>query len=163
MKRRQTSVPAQWLITDDRLGDVREAIRRLPRGSGVLVRHHHLAAGDRARLLSEIRRLARARGLQVTDEADGSLVRVHDASEIRQAGLGRAAILLLSPLHETRSHPGRRPLPRMRAAALARLARQPVLALGGMDRRRFRTLKSLGDDGWAAIDGWLGVSRSRQP
>ena len=37
-------------------------------------------------------------------------------------------------------------------AALARLARCPVIALGGMNASRFRHLKPLGAYGWAAID-----------
>ena len=160
MKRRQTSVPRQWLITDERLGpDLLRLIGRLPRCSGVLVRHHHLSPGERQRLLRRIRRIGRGRGLEVVDEADRRTARVHDAREIRKARLSQAQILLLSPLFGTRSHPEWRPLPRMRGAALARLAGAPVIALGGMDERRFRTVQKLGFAGWAGIDAWLSVTK----
>ena len=146
MKRRQTSIPGQWLITDGRLADPLEVIRRLPPGAGVLVR-------DR-RLLRPIRQLGASRGLQVVAESR-RMVRVHNAREIRQAQLAGADLLLLSPLYPTRSHPRWRALPRMRAAALLRLATVPVIALGGMDDRRFRRVRKLGFAGWAGIDAWL--------
>ena len=46
-------------------------------------------------------------------------------------------------------------MPHMRAAVLARLSRQPVLALGGMNARRFRQIEPLGFVGYGAIDGWF--------
>ena len=150
MKRRQTSVPRQWLITDERLGDPLELVRRLPPGGAVLVRDQ--------RLLRPIKRLSAARRLEVVAESR-RVVRVHNAREIRQAQLGGAEVLLLSPLYPTRSHPDWRPLPRMRAAALLRLAKVPVVALGGMDERRFRPVRKLGFAGWAAIDAWLKVPK----
>ena len=150
MKRHQNSVPRQWLITDERLGDSFELVRRLPRGSAVLVRDQ--------RLLRPIERLSAARRLEVIAESRRA-VRVHNAREIRQAQLGGAEVLLLSPLHPTRTHPEWRPLPRMRAAALLRLAKVPVIALGGMDEQRFRSLQKLGFAGWAGIDAWLKVPK----
>ncbi|MBA2770470.1 MAG: thiamine phosphate synthase [Sphingomonas sp.] len=156
MKHRQTSTPRQWLITDQRLGpEMLRLIGRLPRGSGVLVRHHHLRPSDRRQLLRRVRRVGRQRNLEVIDEDGGRLARVHGAREIRQARLAGARILLLSPLFETRSHPHWRALSRMRAAALVRLAKMPVIALGGMDERRFRRVEKLGFAGWAGINAWL--------
>jgi thiamine-phosphate pyrophosphorylase len=147
MKRRQTSTPRQWLITDDRLGpDLLQILRRLPRGSGVVVRH--------PRLLRLIRMVAASRQFTVVCEGR-RVARVHDAWEIRQAQIGSAKLLLLSPIYPTRSHPDWLPLPRMRAAALLRLAKVPVIALGGMDERRFAKVQKLGFAGWAGIDAWL--------
>lgn len=155
MKRRQSSVPEQWLVTDERFGaGLLKAIRTLPPGSGILVRHHHLTVPERSRLLRQIRQAARLRKLVVVDEAKGRVARVHDSAEMRQAGLSGAALIFLSPLYLTQSHPAWRPLPRMRAAALVRLARVPVIALGGMNAVRFRRIRGLGFAGWAAIDGW---------
>jgi thiamine-phosphate pyrophosphorylase len=155
MRRRQ-SLPEQWLITDPRIGHrLLAEVRRLPVGSGIILRHHHLPRGERARLLASVRRIARARRLLVVEEGAGGAARVHDAREIVRARLGGAAILLLSPLFQTRTHPGAPALPRMRAAALARLAGLPLLALGGVDERRFRKVKALGFEGWAGIDAWL--------
>ena len=79
---------------------------------------------------------------------------MHNAREVREAGLARVPLLFLSPMNRTRSHPGWVPLPRMRAAALLRLAKAPVIALGGMDERRFAEVRRLGFDGWAGIDAW---------
>lgn len=152
--RRFQNIPRRWLITDERLGDVRRIARRLPRGSGVLVRHHQLPPGERRRLLVQLRRIASARGLVVVDEADGHSARVHNPREILEARLCRARLLLLSPLFPTRTHPEMAALPRMRAAALARLAGQPLIALGGMNDRRFRAVERLGFQGWAGIGAW---------
>jgi thiamine-phosphate pyrophosphorylase len=147
--------PTQWLISDPRLGDLLAIARRLPRGTGILLRHHHLPAGERRRLLRQLRRMAPRRGLMVIDEAAGTTARVHDSREIRQARLSGARHLFLSPLFRTRSHPDWPALPRMRAAALARLGRGQLLALGGVNAERFRRLRSLGFLGWGGIDGWL--------
>jgi thiamine-phosphate pyrophosphorylase len=153
MKHRQTSMPGQWLITDERLGPVPlRMIGQLPRGTGVLVRD--------PTLLAAIRRIAGQRGLVVVEEGR-RVVRVHDAREIRQARIAGAEMLLLSPIFATRSHPQWRPLARMRAAALVRLANTRVIALGGMDERRFRLVRGLGFDGWAGIDAWLKPRKSR--
>lgn len=160
MKPRQ-SLPEEWLVTDERMGQaLLPAVRRLPRGSGVLFRHHSLPPGDRARLLRRMQRIATARALTLIDEASGKAARVHGMRELRQARLRGARLMLVSPLFATRSHPGWRPLPRMRAAALARLAGGPVLALGGMGASRFARVKALGFHGWAGIDVWL-KKRSR--
>ena len=156
MHRRQ--LPRQWLITDPRLGDrLIPTVRRLPKGCGVLIRHHQLKSGERQRLIRAVRRLARTRGLVLMDEADGQVARVHNAAEIRHAQMRRVRILLLSPIHRTRSHPDWAPLPRMRAATLLRLARVPVVALGGMDQRRFARVQALGFHGWAGIDAWIRI------
>lgn len=154
------SLPEQWLITDERMGSgLLPAIARLPRGAGILFRHHALAPGERARLLRRIRRLAASRGLMLVDEASGAAARVHDASEIRAARARGAQLLFLSPLFPTRSHPGRPALPRMRAAALAKLAGRPLIALGGMDSRRYPEVRKLGFDGWAGLDAWTAGRR----
>jgi thiamine-phosphate pyrophosphorylase len=42
----------------------------------------------------------------------------------------------------------------MRAAALARLAGRKLVALGGMDERRFRRVERLGFVGWAGISAF---------
>lgn len=155
MKRRQT-LPRQWLVADERLDkELWRAVQMLPRGSGVLFLYRHLPIGERARMRSRLRHLGRWRGLSIIGEAPGQAARVHNAKELRQAALGRIPVLFLSPMFPTRSHPDWKPIPRMRAAALLRLARVPVIALGGMDERRFRRLKHLRFHGWAGIDAWI--------
>jgi len=155
MKRRQTLVPNQWLVADDRIGEEPwRALRSLPRGSGVLFLYLDIPKPKRARLMAKLRTVARTRGLVLVDEGKGEAARVHNARELRQAGLRHAPLLFLSPLYATRSHPDWKPVPLMRAAALVRLSRVPVVALGGMDSKRFRRIKLLGLSAWAGIDAW---------
>jgi len=156
MSHRQTEISSEWLILDARLGDSWwGAVRKLPRGTGVLVLRHELSARDRRKLLGLLRPIATARRLRVIDEGARSAVRVHNARELRLALTARVPLILLSPIFATRSHAEWKPLPRMRAAALARLAGRRAIALGGMTRRRFRAIQKLGFTGWAGIDGWI--------
>lgn len=154
MKRRQR-VPRQWLVADARLGDALwKAIARLPRGSGVLLLYRELPRRERARLVARLRRVARRQALVIADELGGEAGRIHNLRELRRSA--GVPLLFVSPLFPTRSHPDWTPLPRMRAAALARLARAPVIALGGMDEARFERIRRLGFKGWAGIDAWTG-------
>jgi thiamine-phosphate pyrophosphorylase len=72
---------------------------------------------------------------------------------LREIGLARrlgADAALLSPVFPTRSHPGGAVLGPVRFRLLARQARLPVIALGGMTGAKAR---ALGWRSWAAIDG----------
>jgi thiamine-phosphate pyrophosphorylase len=104
--------------------------------------------------LRRLRRRARGRGLVIVVEARGQSARVHDQRELSRALAGKVSLILLSPLFETASHPDWAPLPRMRAATLARLARRKLVALGGMDARRFRRVGPLGFQSWAGISAF---------
>jgi thiamine-phosphate pyrophosphorylase len=155
MKRRQTRLPRQWLIADDRMGaDLLNAVSALPRGSGVLVLFRDRAGPERRKILQQFRRVAAAKGLMIADEGAGAAARVHNLPQLRRALLARVSLILLSPVFPTRSHPDWIPLPRMRAAAYARLARRRLIALGGMNERRFAQLEALGFQAWAGIDAW---------
>jgi thiamine-phosphate pyrophosphorylase len=156
MTHRQTGIPSEWLIVDRRVeGAFWNTVRKLPRGSGILVLQHDLAASERSKLLVRLNRFAERRRLTIVDERRGWAARVHNMRELRQALSIGTALLLLSPIYPTRSHPDWKPLPRMRAATLARLANRRAVALGGMDRRRFITAQKLGFVGWAGIDAWI--------
>lgn len=155
--------PTQWLFSDPRLGELVTVVRRLPPGTGVILRHHHLSPSERRRLLRRVQRLAAARGLVVIDEAGGRVARVHHARELRQARLRGAELIFLSALFATRSHPERRPLLRMKAAALAQLGGRRLLALGGMNQERFARVRRLGFVGWGGIDDWTGRTRRPAP
>lgn len=149
MRRRQTT-PRQWLIIPGSL--TRESlamVRRLPRGSGVL-----LLADIPATQRRGLRQLARQRGLEVVRETRRTAVRVHDVRELRAALLARTPLILLSPLYPTASHPDWQPIPRMRAAALATLGDRRLIALGGMDRARYAKVAQLGFIGWAGISAF---------
>ena len=145
MGRRQT-MPRRWLIVrspDDYDGIA--AAMRLQRDTGVLLLQP-LARADLMRL--------RRRGLTVVLEEGRAAARVHDVRELRRALLDRTPLILLSPLYRSRTHPEWKPMPRMRAAALARLGRRTVFALGGMDARKFARIKTLGFHGWAGISAF---------
>lgn len=148
MSHRQT-VPEQWLIVDPSLGAVPwRAIRALPRGSGVLVLGS-LAPREARRL-----RLTRRRDLIIVFERSSAAARVHNIRELGRALLRRTTLILISPIHETPSHPDWAPMPLMRAAALARLANGKAIALGGMNRERYARIAPLGFIGWAGISAF---------
>jgi thiamine-phosphate pyrophosphorylase len=176
MRRRQTSLPAIWLISDERTDAVLEgALLSLPCGSGVIFRHYHLPHAERLARFRALKQLCRRRGhlaVLAGDTAtarragaDGCygdaallargpamlrLVTAHSLAEIGAALRTRADAILLSPVFPTRSHPGARTLGPLRFHLLAARSRVPVIALGGMNRQR---AKRLPGQPWAAIDG----------
>lgn len=101
-----------------------------------------------------VRRLARSRRLPLIEEHTDAPLRVHNLRELRRALNLQPPVVLISPIFSTPSHPGWPPLPRMRAAALARLAKGKALALGGMDSRRYAKIAPLGFIGWAGISAF---------
>ena len=149
MRRRQT-VPTQWLIV--RGADDLATAMRLPRDSGVLL------VGELNR--EQVRHL-RQRPFVVVKEMAGVAQRVHDMRELRRALLAGTPLIFLSPIHSTASHPDWRPIPRMRAATMARLAKRRLIALGGMDARKFAHIKDLGFQAWAGISAWKPSWESR--
>lgn len=150
-------------------------IARLPRSSGIIFRHYYLSEQPRARRLRSVARVARRHGhtLFVADpptllHIDGIHLRggeirrhprlphsaaVHDLREWRAARAQRVAIILLSPILPTRSHPGGDVLKPALARRIIAASPCPVILLGGMTAQRFRRLASWGAHGWAAVDG----------
>jgi len=175
MRVRQT-LPDLWLLSDERNDAALDrALRWLPRGSGFIYRHYHLAPEERVARWFELRRIARSRAHVVilADSAltarewgaDGlygapralypttnllTLAAAHSLHEIGLANRARADAVLLSPAFSTRSHPGAKALGPLRFRLLASRARMPIIALGGMTSR---TASSLAWPRWAAIDG----------
>ncbi len=80
---------------------------------------------------------------------------VHNLRELIAAERARVDLVFLSPVFATRSHLGGRTLGRRGFAALARRAKAPAIALGGMNARRARALKR--GYGWAGIDAFTGA------
>jgi thiamine-phosphate pyrophosphorylase len=148
MTRRQT-MPEQWFVAHARSRELWATLGKLPRGSGVIVTLR-MSSSERRRL----RHLSRVRGLTVVMEQSRVARRVHDIRELRQALLRRTPLILLSPIYPTRTHPHWAPLPRLRAAALARLADRRLIGLGGMDPKRYSALRALGFSGWAGISAF---------
>lgn len=174
MSKRYPSLPAGlpsvWLVSDARNDAVLEqALRRLPRGSGLIFRHYHLPPAQRRSRFSALRRIARSRGHLTFLSADArtarawgadgaygpaallasgpALPRLVTAHSLRELRAPRADAFVLSPVFPTRSHPGAKTLGALRFRLLARQA--PVIALGGMTVRRAAALGAP----WAAIDG----------
>jgi thiamine-phosphate pyrophosphorylase len=151
-------------MTDERLGDALwAALDRLPRGSGVVFRHHATPPVDRRALLARVARVARRNGLLLTvagrthGRMRGAVTApVHSRAEANAAVRAGAALLFVSPVYPTRSHPGAKALRPVRLGLMIRDLRVPVIALGGMGERRWRALRRLGVHGWAGIDAWSG-------
>ncbi len=138
------------------------ALARLPPGAGVGVRHYSLAPAARRALFERIEQVAlRRRLMLVAGGIDhgrhrGALTApVHSRREAVAAARNGARLLFVSPVHGTRSHPGVRPLGLARLGLMIRDVKVPVIALGGMDERRWRALRPLDVHGWAAIDAWM--------
>ena len=168
--------PLALFTDDDRLADPLAAARALPRGSMVVVRSRNGAR--RAALTRAMVDLARSRDLIVLVAGDGALAAASgaDGLHLPEARLGEAAAwrarrrflvtgsvhslaglararwldaVFLSPVFPTPSHPGRAALTAVRANAIARAARVPVYALGGIEPSNARLLS--GFAGIAAI------------
>lgn len=149
MTSRQT-MPIQWLVLNGGQDcGAWSSLRNLPNGSGILM---ILPLNSHQRRL--LRSLAQSRNLTLVKEAPRSAARVHNISELRRALIQRTSLVLLSPMFRTLSHPEWNPIPRMRAATLARLGKRKLIALGGMDDHRYRTIARLGFIGWAGIGAW---------
>lgn len=154
-------LPPLALMTDARLGNPLGSARALPRGAIVVVRARQTA---RLRMLAEAMiAMARTRGLIVlvsgeavagadgihlaearTGEAAGWRARrpsllvtgsVHSLAALGKAQRMGLDAAFLAPVFATKSHPGRPALGAVRANLIARAARLPVFALGGIDAR----------------------------
>ncbi|MFW2850972.1 thiamine phosphate synthase [Sphingomonas sp. TX0543] len=163
-------VPRLWLMTDERMGaGLWRAVRRLPRGSGIVFRHYATPARERRRLFAALLRISRRRGLVLVRAGDtrlagemgthkrrgGGIVTwpAHSREQAVRAMRVGADAVFISPVFPTRSHPGAPALGARRASAIARGLPATRIALGGMDARSYARLA--GFDGWAGIDGWL--------
>lgn len=162
------AIPPLWLFTDThRLPDPRAAVGRLPKGlAGVVLRHDD--DPRRAILGRDLARICRARRLVLVVAGDVRLAAAlragvhlrggrwpppirrkglhtssaHSAVDIRRARLAGGAIAFLSPVFPTASHAGAPALGATRWSSLARVARMPVAALGGVTGRTVRHLPS---------------------
>ncbi len=145
-----------WLFTDaTRLPDPLPAVRALPKGCGVVLRHD--GAAGRLELGLALARICRARGLALVVAGDARLAArlgagvhlrdgrwpgvvrpgrglvtssAHNAPALRRARRAGAEVIFLSPAFPTASHPGAQALGPLRWARLAQGGE--VYALGGM-------------------------------
>ena len=170
-------LPETWLFTDPRMGEsLWTAIARLPGGSGIVLRHY--GAPDRAALARRIAEAARRHGHMLVIAGDERLARrvgaagthmsdggrptrdvmtaaAHGRAGIIRARRAGAALVFLSPVFATRSHPGARPLGPVRFGLMTGGAGIAVAALGGMTPGRYARMQALGAQAWGAIDAWV--------
>lgn len=171
---RRHPLPRLWLMTDERMGDALwAAIERLPRGSGIVFRHYSLPHCERRALFAKFSKVAHRRHLLLLRAGSQPLGRgeagahngrarrgmprtaaAHSRREAIAAIRDGADAIFVSPAFPTRSHPGARALGRVRLGLVIRGLEVPVIALGGMNAQRAKSLKSLGIYGWAGIDAW---------
>ena len=180
MTTRQRDWPRQWLMTDERLGErLWDAIDRLPiKRSGIVFRHYSTPRETRALIARRVADICHRRSMALAIGRDEDLARtlgadlvhnpielptqlpfsmaVHSIEEATAAREAGAALVFISPIHSTRSHPGQKPLGVRRARQIAEEAGLPAIALGGMDALKFARLKGQGFYGWGGIDAWLG-------
>ncbi len=185
-----STLPALILMTDEaRLADPLPAVRALPAGSAIILRHYGVP--ERAVLARGLAAIAHRRGLVLLVGEDPVLARrvgaagvhlperairragavrwqrdwlitaaVHSHAALASAAACGADAALLSPVFATTSHPDARPLGLQRFAALAQASPLPVYALGGIDRAHADLLCGSGAVGIAGIGGLIPQSPS---
>lgn len=164
-------------MTDERMGEgLWTALRRVPRGGGVVFRHYATPAAERRRLYRRVARIAAARGLVLVRAGGERLGRedgvhgrsgpglvtwpAHDRGQAVRALRRGAAVLFVSPVFATRSHPGAPALGIAAARCITTGMPVATVALGGVSAARGARLLLRGFDGWAAIDAWSKPARS---
>lgn len=156
--RHRSRWPVVWLFTDPaRMPDVVATVRALPSGCGVVFRHDGVPG--RARLARHVARACRAGGLAMVMTApalpgvglhlrrgyrSGAVPRLvtssaHNRLEALRAKRAGAAVVFLSPLFSTRSHPDGRALGGVRWR-IAAAGVGGVFALGGIDATTIRAI-----------------------
>jgi thiamine-phosphate pyrophosphorylase len=169
-KRQARLCPKTWLMTDERLGEaLLPSISALPRGSGVIFRHHSLEVEARRKLLRAVSAAARRHGhtLVIGGQPialpiwclagrhgrvqNAMTAPVHSLKEAIAAERAGAKLLFVSPVFPTQSHPDARGLGYVRFGLMVRNLNIPVIALGGMTKKRARSFKRMKIYGWAAI------------
>jgi thiamine monophosphate synthase len=179
MTGRQRPLPRAWLMTDERMGErLWEAIDRLPvKHAGIVFRHYRAPSNVRAALAGRIADICHRRSLALAIALDADLAgslgadlvhnpielptdlpfsrSVHSIEETITANADGAALVFVSPVYPTSSHPSGKALYRPLASRIAKAAFAPAIALGGMNALKFARLEREGFYGWAGIDAWL--------
>ena len=160
-------VPPLWLFTDQtRLPDPLPAVAALPKGLAGVVFRHDGAAGRRD-LARAVARLCRARRLALVVAGDAGLAHELRAGAHLRGGIGAAprypcgvratgsahgvaqairarragaALVLVSPVFTTASHPGTTGLGPLRWGLLVRRSKALAAALGGITGASVRQL-----------------------
>jgi thiamine-phosphate pyrophosphorylase len=150
--RRGRTLPTLWLFTDDaRTPDVAAVLAGLPRAVGVVLRGAARRLAVPGRSVAVAGRLRAGAGLHLPSallarpplgwrRAPFVTAAVHSVPQAVRARRLGVAIGFVSPVFATASHPGARPLGRLRAMRIARLL--PAAGLvGGVSAARVRGLR----------------------
>lgn len=173
------ALPSLYFFSDpERTHDPVRTAKRLPRGTAVVYRH--FGAADRAKTARRLALVCRSRGLVLLIAGDPELAArvaadgvhwpetrlpgqrdarrwlvtaaAHSAAAVARAAAFGADACVLAPVLPTRSSSGRRSLGLFRASQIARAARLPTIALGGVNARTARLLVGRGFAGFAAVE-----------
>ncbi|MGH6950174.1 MAG: thiamine phosphate synthase, partial [Vitreimonas sp.] len=143
--------------------------------------YRHFGAPERTRTARRLARIARSRELFLLIGADPELaqrvsadgvhwpqrlaprergsglvtVAAHDAQAVARTESLGADACVLGPVFATRSTSANPPLGLFRASQIARAARVPVIALGGVNAKTAARLTGRGFAGIAAVDAFL--------
>jgi thiamine-phosphate pyrophosphorylase len=176
-------LPPLLFFTDpERTPDIAAAMRRLPRGAGVVYRA--FGAADAPVVARRLANLARNRGLVLLIGADAALAAAagahgvhlperlasrarrlkaahprwivtaaaHSLTAARRAAAAGADAVVVSAVFPSASPSAGPPIGPLRLAALARSAGGPVYALGGVNNETARRLLGAGLVGLAAVE-----------
>jgi thiamine-phosphate pyrophosphorylase len=183
--RRGRLPPLIFMTEEERVPDPVAAAQRLPKGTGIILRHR-----DRRRreaLARELAPISRRRGLLLLIAGDPDLAArvgahgahfpeahlgeaahwrsrqkqwlitaaAHSERALLKATRARADAALLAPVFPTGSHEGAHTLGALRAALISRRAPLPVYALGGVSAANVARLSGTRFCGIAAISALL--------
>ena len=186
LRQKPMGLPCLWFFTDhQRIPDPRASVAKLPRGrAGVILRHDD--DPERAALGWDLAQICRTRRLLLVVAGDLRLAAslhagvhlrggywpgsirpsgllsssAHSVRDLKRAKRAGAAIVFLSPVFATASHPGTSGLGPLRWAAVARHAgsRLFVAALGGVNGTTIKRLpagmcRAVGAIGALGVDG----------
>jgi thiamine-phosphate pyrophosphorylase len=185
-RRGRRRVPRLWFFTDDRLGRTNaDILRRLPRGTGVVLRS---ATANPMPQWRQWAMICRARGLiflvSGAPHAVGTLgaygvhwpeastpqrrirsndvmtCSAHGPSGVAKARRADVDVIFLSPIFATQSHVGAPSLGKVRFGLLARGEPLRIVALGGILPANVRAVLPFCEGGIAGISGWSHESQA---
>jgi len=165
------------------MDDPRMIARKLPRGTGIVLRHYGVS--DRAVLARDLSQIARARNLVLFIAGDPKLATAvgaagvhwpegrlparhdygirlwisaaaHSPRAILRARRMGAHAVFVSPLFPTRSGAEKKPIGPLKFGQWSRAAGLPAYALGGINGDNARRLMGTGAAGVAAIGAFVG-------
>ena len=175
-KYHKTNLPNLWLFTDSHktLKPV-ELSKRLPIKSGVIIRNYNNSKNKKT-IIKDILNVKKRRMLTVLISGeykrglntDGNhfpqwanpinngnkitSMSFHHAKDLRKSINLKADLIFISPVFPTTSHKNKQYLGVIKLGLMARLFKKHVIALGGINNKNIKRLRSLRISGCAGID-----------